>query len=404
LAAFPVASHAAGRKVINAYPVTAGPAGINLPVVVADASIVYPIIKFIPQARAISLARDMVTSGAVAYMAIQFLNYANSQGGAQASVVNNTYVFGETYAGTWAVTGGGYNCSGLSGTFSSIDSTCFNQTISYFSGVDGYPTQDRGLRNNSATSIDHKFQRYGFFGPQYGEGVIYYNQTSTSYPPGYSQTPVSDAQLYEMLSEYLASPPADSNEALWQEMIENDLLRNAAHEPLPLTPQQLEQVNTALRDGISQGMDPLAQEIAQFGREHGVDGAPDPDTVPEATQEENGAVGGGANVTVNVEYEPDTPGGTFTEPQLEELDSFAGITDAFMVRIAGAPLPQAFAAVTSTWPQGSCPTASVDLQELGTHELMSWACPLWAEHMAPVLSVLMVALWGFIGLRIIFTA
>jgi hypothetical protein len=36
--------------------------------------------------------------------------------------------------------------------------------------------------------------------------------------------------------------------------------------------------------------------------------------------------------------------------------------------------------------------------------MSAWSCPLWEDTIAPILSVLMLALWGFIGLRIIMSA
>jgi hypothetical protein len=399
----PGLSQAAGRAPITSLPVAVSGSNVRLPVKVADASIVYPIIKILPQTRAASLFLDLAITGAATYVGAQaIMDYANQLPSRTGNITftNNNFYFGEKWAGTFSWGSGApttailNTCQAGSRVASALTECARSQITSYWAGQ-GVTVSGWACTQNATTfALTCTYNK-----TQFGSGSAGFNRTSANYPSGYVNPLATEQQLAQAVRDYFTANPNPT----WQGVIPmTNNINQAAHEPHPLTQQQLDSLNQSLRDG-SQAIDALTQELAQFGRQHGVTGGADPKTVPDATQTD-GQTTGENNITVNVNVPTDTPGGTFTAPTLEQVDTFEATTTAFIQRVQAAPIPSTFAAIAASWPTAACPTATVDLgQGLGAHDIMGWACGVW-EGVAPIFSVLMAALWGFIGLRIIMTA
>ena len=102
----------------------------------------------------------------------------------------------------------------------------------------------------------------------------------------------------------------------------------------------------------------------------------------------------------NDEQEGDNESPQFGEPGRDEGDAGQGIADAWG-KVTNAPLVAAFSGFTVAGSSGSCPTFSVNVfdQTIGT----DWHCQIWLD-VAPILSAVMLAVWGFYGLRVIGSA
>lgn len=91
-------------------------------------------------------------------------------------------------------------------------------------------------------------------------------------------------------------------------------------------------------------------------------------------------------------------------PELGEATSFADATNAFMAGVESAPLIAAASGLGASLPAGECPAPSATLDYIGGLELTLDAhCGLWDE-IASVLAAVMLAVWVFVGARILLSA
>jgi hypothetical protein len=92
-----------------------------------------------------------------------------------------------------------------------------------------------------------------------------------------------------------------------------------------------------------------------------------------------------------------------TLPALEELGTYGAIMQDFITRLRATPILQAALNVGATFPAGQCPHSAVPVLGIEV-DFGSWACGVFDDTIYPMLSVIMIALWSFIGLRIIISA
>jgi hypothetical protein len=400
---------AEGRRVLN-YPVpTTVSSNVRLPVGVTTTKIVYPIVKVLPpvrMARAISDA--MAYGGAAAVIATAMMSNYNGDSLTDTITYNSTtneFSKGEKYAGTWGPSSGYTGGSGCGGkVFSEAYSCSWAKQVLYWTNNGGYQAHSPIIGTVNSTTKSVSYTRCNSAGLSCDSSYSYWiTRSSSSYPAGYSPGEPTDEQLSAIAGGDFDWSPYSARD-FFEDPVTGmpDNIANAGHEPLPMTDSQREQLNEDLSPtgACDPSGDQLVYELCVLGKEHGVETSPPATDVPEATQPE-----GGTGTGTTTDYEPDTPGGTFTEPELETLDTFHAITLDFLDRLESSPIPAAFAAVTSTWPTGTCPSGVVNLGPwIGEQNMSAWSCPLWEDTIAPILSVLMLALWGFIGLRIIMSA
>jgi len=115
----------------------------------------------------------------------------------------------------------------------------------------------------------------------------------------------------------------------------------------------------------------------------------EPTPVVGAGGEGEGAEGGEA-------YDP-------TTPDLAELDSFGDLTQAFWDGLQAAPIVAAWTGIGASVPSGSCPSYSLTVFGQ-TYSFTEFMCELWEEQVAPILSLVFLFVWPFIGLRIVMSA
>jgi len=92
-----------------------------------------------------------------------------------------------------------------------------------------------------------------------------------------------------------------------------------------------------------------------------------------------------------------------TTPALDELDSFGALTQAFWDGLQAAPIVSAWTNIGASVPTGSCPSYSLSVFGQ-TYSFTEFMCELWEEQVAPVLSLVFLFVWPFIGLRIVMSA
>jgi len=400
-------AEAAGRRVINNYPVAVSGTGIKLPVAIADATIVYPIIKYLPQARvATALTNAIQWGGAAAVIGYAMIAEHNAETAGTLAYQNDQWVRAEEYQGSYTESTWKNSCTNA--TWGACVTQISNNINHFFGPSFGYgtPVIDSGsckTTDSNGCSVGRVgYKRRNANGSMLDANWNYveFGRVNVNYPAGYTPAAATEADVAEAVRGY--SSPYEA-----REFYENPVsgvpenIMQAAHEPLPLSQQQLDQINDALRNGISQGMDALAEELAQFGREHGVQGSPDPVTVPDATQVENGSPSSNVSVTVNIE--PDTPGNAFTEPTLETLESFATITQNFWTAVQGAPVVAAWTGISSSIPAASCPSAPITVFGV-THDFMDTFCEIWESAAVPLLAAVFLFVWPFLGLRYVLSA
>lgn len=91
-------------------------------------------------------------------------------------------------------------------------------------------------------------------------------------------------------------------------------------------------------------------------------------------------------------------------PELGEAETIAESTGTFMGAVNSAPIVQAITGLATSMPAGVCPAPQVTLAYLNNATFTLDAhCALW-ENIAGVLTFVMLAVWVFIGARIILSA
>jgi len=91
--------------------------------------------------------------------------------------------------------------------------------------------------------------------------------------------------------------------------------------------------------------------------------------------------------------------------ELAEVETFEETATGAWSTMQAAPIVAAMSSIGTSWPSGSCPMGTIDLGDYGgSQNLGSIACDMWADNIAPVLSLVMLAFWSFLGMRIIFEA
>lgn len=94
----------------------------------------------------------------------------------------------------------------------------------------------------------------------------------------------------------------------------------------------------------------------------------------------------------------------FAGPDLGETETFGEALSSFMAAAEGAPVIAAATGIGASLPAGECPAPSLVVPYLGDVELTLDAhCTLW-EEIAFVFTAVMLAVWVFIGARIILSA
>jgi len=109
-----------------------------------------------------------------------------------------------------------------------------------------------------------------------------------------------------------------------------------------------------------------------------------------------GAGGEGEGAEQGEAYDP-------TTPELAELDSFGDLTQAFWDGLQAAPIVAAWTGIGASVPTASCPSYSLTVFGQ-TYSFTEFMCELWEEQVAPVLSLVFLFVWPFIGLRIVMSA
>lgn len=395
----PGASFAAGKKVISNYPVTATATGVRLPVAIADATIIYPLVKWLPPARvasvAINVASTAIVTGA-AYLALQ--DAMNTSGGGPVTYNNTTNVFENTLTvADWDTTLCGPNPRRSSNITADLQACLLGVNPNY--------------RNFSWTCTATDAYGCRTYSLSFENPGCCWNSGGVGRPSGVivsqSSTPLTDQQIYDMIDNYAGSK--NIKDIFRQDLAAPEgspfgaptrAIDSAAHQPLPLTPTQQQELNDVLQ-GIGTSVDALVNELADFAKQHGIDAAPDPNTVPDATQEDGAT--DSQTINVNVTVPTDTPGGAFDPATLETLDSFQSITQTFVDGIEAAPIVSAWTGIASSVPAGSCPNATLTVFG-DAYQIMTFPCQIWEDVVAPLLSLVFLFVWPFIGMRIVMSS
>jgi hypothetical protein len=123
---------------------------------------------------------------------------------------------------------------------------------------------------------------------------------------------------------------------------------------------------------------------------------------------ESGESGGGdgcAGEDCGAEAEAGATVGTEAMPELGEVDSYADSLGTYWNAIKAAPILAAIADIGGSVPEGSCPAWSTHV-DAGVTEFdvdFTGICDLW-DDVAPVLSAVMLALYGLGGVLILLKA
>lgn len=129
-----------------------------------------------------------------------------------------------------------------------------------------------------------------------------------------------------------------------------------------------------------------AGTVADRGVTQGTDGST-PDTAEQG--EDGGACPDGGNCSGEL-------------GEMTEVDSFGELTQAFMDRVAAAPVVASVSNLGDALPAGSCPELEMELfgQTLSFSAPM---CTIW-NSIAPILSTVMLVAWGLLAARIVLSA
>lgn len=87
---------------------------------------------------------------------------------------------------------------------------------------------------------------------------------------------------------------------------------------------------------------------------------------------------------------------------LEELDSFAEITQGFLDRVGQAPIIESVTGVGEAIPSGTCPDWSFEMFDTDL-SLSAPMCSIW-ENISGILSAAMLVVWGLLAARIVLSA
>lgn len=418
LLTFSAGASATGRDIMNSVDVamdgTYGRMGV--PVKVATATEAYPITKYLTRARMAGVMRFALSPEAAAVAAIAgiIISEYNSEdnSGGDVTINNNNYYMGEKFAGTFYA----YDINNASlAPYTGPTGTCGGKTYGEASSCAKQAAID--LLTTSSCQFVGPWNEQDL-SATLGVGATRYSgamqnptthancntaaarvvRSSSSYPTGYSPALATDEQLADAMANY--SDPNGMKD-LFREAIDADIMRQAAHEPIAISPESLEAINNAVRSGVYSGLTPFEEEMAKWARQHGVS-VPDPNSVPE-TKQPDGTTTSTGSVTVTVNVEPDTPGGTFEAPTLEDVDSFETTTTGFVTGLQVVPIVATWTGITSTVPGGACPVATIEAFGQ-SYSMMDVACQIWDDHVAPLLAIVFLFVWPFIGLRIIMSA
>lgn len=86
-----------------------------------------------------------------------------------------------------------------------------------------------------------------------------------------------------------------------------------------------------------------------------------------------------------------------------ECESFGACATAFYARVQGAPLIESVANVGDSFPSGSCPAVNITM--FGeTSSLSEPMCDMWADTVAPIISVIMLVLFAWVATRVVLSA
>jgi hypothetical protein len=294
-------AHAVGKDVITYKDIIMDGTNMHLPVKVADRSVAYPITKVLTRARVAGIARTVLSgpAGAAATIAgLVLLDYNSDSGTGSMSwnSTENNYYIGEKYNGSYqdALFDGSPtpDCEGAPSAILSChlaEMERLNPTYNY-SMTGGYTCVTPGT-NNSCTKIQWNMEtRNASTNAFVGNNTRDMNRLTTATQ---DSTVATDDQVADAFSSY---DDLNGLKDMFAEQINNDILNQAAHSPISMSQESIDQINQAVRDGVYTGLDSFEEEMARWAREHGVQGVPKPSTVPEATQDEEGYSGGGTQV------------------------------------------------------------------------------------------------------------
>jgi len=90
-------------------------------------------------------------------------------------------------------------------------------------------------------------------------------------------------------------------------------------------------------------------------------------------------------------------------PELDEVAGFGDITQGFLDGVEGAPIVAAWTGIGSSIPAGSCPTANITVFG-AAYSFTDTMCDIWDNTVSPLLSVVFLFVWPFLGLRIVMSA
>jgi len=96
-------------------------------------------------------------------------------------------------------------------------------------------------------------------------------------------------------------------------------------------------------------------------------------------------------------------GGPFGGPEMDEVGTFGELTQSFVDGLEAAPIVAAWTGIGSSIPAGACPDA--DISVFGeTYSFTDFACGIWDDTVVPLLSLVFLFVWPFMGLRILMSA
>lgn len=85
--------------------------------------------------------------------------------------------------------------------------------------------------------------------------------------------------------------------------------------------------------------------------------------------------------------------------------SFEACAEGFYTSVSGAPILAGAAAITTSWPAGSCDIGSVDFATFNkTLNYGTTACQVWDNYISAPLSAISLAVWAVMGVIIVLTA
>lgn len=92
-----------------------------------------------------------------------------------------------------------------------------------------------------------------------------------------------------------------------------------------------------------------------------------------------------------------------TVPSLSRDDTIQSNIQGYVDSVKAAPIVAAFSSIATSWPDASCPSLPMSLFGKDV-DLMTGACTTWATNVAPLLSLVFLAIWAVGGIKIIMSA